>query len=52
MKVRMQYSFIKAGEPILFGINNYNQECECCGELINITEVGIGFLSVAIAIEK
>ncbi len=44
-KRNIQASFYRTqeGDDILFGIGISHGECECCGEPVLVTRIGIGF---------
>lgn len=49
--VSVAFNVTKPGDPILFGIHNFNGEMECCGDEVNVTEIGLGIVGMAIMVQ-
>jgi len=41
--ITVSFQITRPGEPFLIGFHNWEGEKECCGEAVNVTEIGIGF---------
>ncbi len=42
----------KKGDDILFGLNIFTIQCPCCGNIMNVTELGIGIASVSLVLSS
>lgn len=49
--ISASFHFTQSGEELLFGVNVVPGECECCGEPVTVTRIGIGIVELNVFVQ-